>query len=452
MREDLHTELKREWKDEYLRNVAALANAEGGTVYVGIDDHGDIHGVDRVDHLLKALPDKIQNILGIVAVVDNHVKDGKDYLTINVSPSPDTVLLDGRLYVKSGSTTRELRGTEMRNFLTTRGDLAWADESVDVEPEQLDTYAFRAFKKAAVSMRRLTQEESELPMADILGKLNLIRNGKPTRAAMILFSPDAETVSGAAGIRICKEINGDIEFFDEIYGPMFLSVDRALDLIMTKYTVTPITYEGIIRVENYPYPKDAIREALINAVANADYGCTYPIKISVLPDRLIIQNPGSLPYGYTVEQIIKGRVSKPRNRGIAMVFRTAGMSEAFGRGFEKMSLPYREQGVTLPEYEALPQDFLAFFTNIVVAKGIVSRDMNGKEVTSGNRTDITGELTETERTIFELISKGEFSNIRDVSNSLGITRTAVEKALKTLTLKQLIKREGSTRFGSWIVV
>ena len=205
MREDLHTELKREWKDEYLRNVAAFANTEGGTIYVGVDDHGDIYGVDRVDHYLKVIPDKIQNVLGIVAIVDNHVKDGKDYLTVKVSPCPDTVLLEGRLYVKSGSTTRELRGAEMRNFLTTRGDLAWADESLDVEPEQLDTYAFRAFKKASVSMGRLTQEESELSMADLLGKLNLMRNGKPTRAAMIMFSPDAEDVSAAAGIRICKE-------------------------------------------------------------------------------------------------------------------------------------------------------------------------------------------------------------------------------------------------------
>ena len=108
---------------------------------------------------------------------------------------------------------------------------------------------------------------------------------------------DFAVVSDTAGIRICKEINGDIEFFDENYGPMFLSVDRALDLITIKYTVTPITYEGIIRVENYPYPKDTIREALINAITNADYGCTRPIKISVLPDRPIIQNPGSIPYG-----------------------------------------------------------------------------------------------------------------------------------------------------------
>lgn len=449
MREDLHTEFKREWKDEYLRNVAALANAEGGTIYIGLDDKGNVVGVKRVDHDLKAIPDQIQNVLGIVAVVDNHREGDKDYLTIKVNPSPETILYGGKLFVKSGSTTRELRGSEMRNFLTTRGDLAWADESVDVDPEQLDTYAFRAFKKAAISMRRLTQEESELPMADLLGKLNLIRNGKPTRAAMILFSPDSEEISGAAGIRICKDINGDIEFFDEIYGPMFLSVDRALDLIMSKYTVTPITYEGIIRVENYPYPKDAIREALINAVSNADYGCTYPIKISVLPDRMIIQNPGSIPYGYTVEQIIKSRVSKPRNRGIATVFRTAGMSEAFGRGFDKMSLPYKEQDVALPEYEALPQDFVAIFTNIVVAKGIVSRDMNGKEVSSINKNLPEG-LTDKERTILEIISNGEFDSIRHVSERLSVSHGLIERVLKSLVSKGLVKRSGSDKSGSWI--
>ena len=58
MREDLHTEFKREWKDEYLRNVAALANTEGGTIYIGIDDEGKVFGVERIDHLLKAIPER----------------------------------------------------------------------------------------------------------------------------------------------------------------------------------------------------------------------------------------------------------------------------------------------------------------------------------------------------------------------------------------------------------
>ena len=74
--------------------------------------------------------------------------------------------------------------------------------------------------------------------------------------------------------------------------------------------------------------------------------------------------------------------------------RTAGMSEAFGRGFEKMSLSYKEQGVALPEYEALPQDFLAIFTNIVVAMVSVYWDMYVKYITSGCVYEITEGLTD----------------------------------------------------------
>ena len=453
MREDLRTEFKREWKDEYLRNVAALANTDGGTIYIGIDDNGDVYGVKRIDYLLKAIPDKVQNILGIIVTVDSHSENGKEYLSITVNQSPETVLYDGKVFVKSGSTTRELRDGEMRNHLTTHGNLAWSDEIVDLEPEQLDTYAFRAFKKAALQMRRLTQEEADLSIADLLKKLYLFRNGKPTRAAMIMFSPDAEEVSPVAGVRICKEINGDIEFFDEIYGPMFFAVDHTIDLLMTKYTVTPITYEGIIRVENYPYPKDAIREALINAISNADYGSNRAIKVSVLPDRVIIQNPGSLPYGYTVEEIIDGRVSMPRNRGIAMVFRTAGMSETFGRGFEKMNRPYIEQDVTLPKYKSFPQDFVATFTNIVVAKGIVSRDMNGREVGSDITVPVLLDgLKDNERMILEIITKGEFDSIRGVSTRLSISHSTVERTLNSLLSKKLIERTGTKRRGSWVRV
>ncbi len=451
MREDLHTEFKREWKDEYLRNVAALANTEGGTIYIGIDDEGKVFGVERIDHLLKAIPDKIQNILGIVVIVDNHTENGKDYLSIRVERSQHPVLYDGKVFVKSGSTTRELHDGEMMNYLTTNGAIAWADGVIDIEPEQLDTYAFRAFKKKALSMGRLTQEEADLPIRDLLKKLNLFRNGQPTRAATIMFSPDAEEISPVAGIRICKDIEGDIEFFDEIYGPMFLAVDRALDLIMTKYTVTPITYEDIIRIENYPYPKDAIREALINAVSNADYGSGYTIKISVLPDRLIIQNPGSIPFGYTVEEIIMERMSKPRNKGIAMVFRTAGMSETFGRGFEKMNRPYSEQKVALPEYKSFPQDFVATFPNIVVAKGIISRDMNGRPVGT-NISIIPNGLTEIEQKILEIVSKEEFDTIRNVSARLSVSHGTVERALKSLSSKKLIDKVGSTRNGTWIKI
>lgn len=54
MREDLRTEFKREWKNEYFRNIAAFANTEGGTLYLGMDNHGNAVGIGKVEiyHLI----------------------------------------------------------------------------------------------------------------------------------------------------------------------------------------------------------------------------------------------------------------------------------------------------------------------------------------------------------------------------------------------------------------
>lgn len=105
MIEDFHTEFKREWSDKYLKNIAAFANTDGGVLYIGIDDAGKITGVKDVKTLLKKIPDIIQNVLGIVPVVDNHEENGKNYISIKVSKHDDLLFCDGKIYVKSGSTT-----------------------------------------------------------------------------------------------------------------------------------------------------------------------------------------------------------------------------------------------------------------------------------------------------------------------------------------------------------
>lgn len=113
MMENLHTEFKEKWSDKWLRNIAALGNSDGGTLYVGLDDDGSVIGVDNVKSLLKTIPDKIQNVLGIVPNVNNHSKDGKDYISIKVAKHDDVLFYEGKLFVKSGSTTRELKGREL---------------------------------------------------------------------------------------------------------------------------------------------------------------------------------------------------------------------------------------------------------------------------------------------------------------------------------------------------
>ena len=84
-------------------------------------------------------------------------------------------------------------------------------------------------------------------------------------------------------------------FQDEVHGNFFEQLGQTMDLLFTKYIKAIISYEGISRVETYEYPREAIREALLNAVAHKDYSGGVPIQIKVFKDRIMIWNDGQLP-------------------------------------------------------------------------------------------------------------------------------------------------------------
>ena len=115
--ESQNVEYKQSWKDEYLKWICGFANAQGGTIYIGIDDNGKVVGVDDAKKLMEDIPNKIVNYLGIVNDVDLLNKDGKAYIRITVIPSNTPISYHGKLYYRSGSTLQELSGTAAQNFL-----------------------------------------------------------------------------------------------------------------------------------------------------------------------------------------------------------------------------------------------------------------------------------------------------------------------------------------------
>ncbi|MDR1768339.1 MAG: ATP-dependent DNA helicase, partial [Propionibacteriaceae bacterium] len=76
---------------------------------------------------------------------------------------------------------------------------------------------------------------------------------------------------------------------------MITLADRVLDLIYTKYFRAYISYEGIQRVETFPVPQAAMREAVLNAIVHRDYSTGIPIQVKVFPNEVIIYNDGGLP-------------------------------------------------------------------------------------------------------------------------------------------------------------
>ena len=123
-------EYKEIWKDEYLKWICGFANAQGGKIYIGVDDGGNPVGLDYPKTLLEEIPNKIATTLGIVVDVNLRDQDGLSYIEINVSPSNLPIAYHGVFYYRSGATKQELRGSALQDFLLKKMVRSWDDVAV----------------------------------------------------------------------------------------------------------------------------------------------------------------------------------------------------------------------------------------------------------------------------------------------------------------------------------
>ena len=125
MSETQNIEYKSSWRDEFLRWICGFANAQGGTLYIGKDDNGNVVGVDNAKKLMEDLPNKITAILGIVTAVNLHETEQGEYIEIVVEPQPNPVNYKGEYHFRSGSTKQELKGTALDRFLLQKYGKKW---------------------------------------------------------------------------------------------------------------------------------------------------------------------------------------------------------------------------------------------------------------------------------------------------------------------------------------
>ena len=161
-----------------------------------------------------------------------------------------------------------------------------------------------------------------------------------------------------------------------------------MDLLLTKYLRAAISYDGLQRVETYPVPEEALREALLNAVAHKDYANSVPIQISVYPDKILFWNSGELHRGWTVETLMHKHASQPFNPDIANAFFRAGMIESWGRGIDRIMVLCEKNGIPAPK---LSYDSSGLW--IEFRLGSQSLIQPGEQVTEQVREQVTGEVT-----------------------------------------------------------
>ena len=352
MLEKQNIEWKESWRDEYFEYISAFANAEGGKIYIGINDKGVVVGISEYEKLLVNLPNKIKDLVGVLCEV-NHLTEGdKHYIQIVVNQYSVPISYRGKYYIRSGSTTQLLNGTSLNDFLLKKSGLNW-DEVIEssASMSDIDESAIEYFKQSANVSVRLSFTKEDNDYLNILKNLRLVDdNNNFKRAGLLLFGKDPLKYFTTAFIKIGKFGDSGSELLsqDVIEGNVFEQADVVLEILDKKYFQKSISYKGLQRIETTEYPYPAIREILLNAIAHRVYQTT-PITVRIYGDRLEIWNLGTLPKELSAEDLKQAHGSYPRNPLIAQVFYKGGLIESWGRGTIKILEECKKHDLPEPE-------------------------------------------------------------------------------------------------------
>jgi len=394
MPESQNIEWKESWRDEYLKWICGFANAKGGKIIIGKNDNGEIVGVAKAKRLMEDIPNKIQTQLGIICDVDLKDENGKDYIEIDVKPYDVLISYQGKYHYRSGSTKQELKGNALNKLLLKKAGKTWDDV---VEPraklDDIDISAIEAFKKGAITSKRLPFIAEEENIEQILDNLLLLEDRNLKRSAILLFGKNPCRFFINAFVKIGRfgQTDDDLRYQEVIEGNAFQLADKTLEVLDRKFFVSPISYKGLHRVESWEYPYEAIREVILNAIVHRDY-MGAPIQISVYDDKLIVWNEGSLPEDLTFEDLKKKHSSRPHNPFLASTFFKGGLIEAWGRGTIKIINECKKAGLPEPiiEYSSggISVTILKnqFNEKNLIAKGLSTRQIKAIEFIKENKS------------------------------------------------------------------
>jgi ATP-dependent DNA helicase RecG len=387
---------------------------------------------------MEEIPNKIKDTLGIVADVNLHKSKKGDFIEIIVEPYPYPVNYKGQYHYRSGSTKQELKGAALDKFLLQKKGKRWDGVPIpkilvkDLKQETFDFFRRRAFKSQRIEEDSLTDSNEHL-----IENLQLKEHDYLKCAAILLFHPDPEKYVTGAYIKIgFFETDDELKFQDEVHGNLFEQIEKVIDLLFTKYIKAEISYEGINRVENFEYPKEAVREALLNAVAHKDYSGGVPVQISVYNDKLVFWNEGQLPENWTIENLLVKHPSKPFNPDIANSLFRSGYIESWGRGTLKIIKECERAGLPRPVYfYDMSGFFVEFRKDIYNEKYLKSLNLNDRQVKAVLLAKEKGKIT-----------NSEYQTLNDVS------RETATRDLKELINKKILKPSGQKGAGAFYTI
>jgi ATP-dependent DNA helicase RecG len=414
MIEDTRTEFKSVYNDKVNKVLLSFLNTDGGTLYIGIADDGNIIGVDSADELLLKTVNSFRDSVtpdptGYFNAVPVQ-RDGKTIIEISVERGPALPycfkahgLVPRGVYVRVGSESVSASREHIKQMILENDGEKFV-EALSLNQNLTFEYAANVFEEKGIAFGE-TQRKS----------LGLIRaDGRFSNLALIMSDQCPYSVKAAIFGGVTKETFKDRK---EFTGSVFRQIDEVL-AYLNVYNKVASNFEGAYRIDSPDYPEIVLREALLNAAIHRDYYIEGSILVSMFDDRLEIMSLGGIMPGVTKE-LMQAGVSVPRNEKLAAAFHRLKLIEAYGTGIPRIFETYAKFGAA-PEIPITNGGFLISLPNLSYAPQNPSKPR----------------LTANEQKLTDYFAS-EFTK-REAAELLGISVSGAYKLLQRMTERGLL--------------
>ncbi|HHV09465.1 MAG TPA: hypothetical protein GXX75_04185 [Clostridiales bacterium] len=417
MREDNNTEYKREYTPDIKKEVIAFANSDGGVIYVGRDDEGNPYPLPDIDETLTQITNSIRDSIlpDVTMFVGYEANENGIAITVREGTHkpyflPEKGLKPSGVYVRQGASSVPASFEQIREMIKlTDGDRFEAARSLTQE---------LTFSAAAEEFSRCGVEfgESQMRTLGIIGA-----DGLYTNLGLLLSDQCAHTIKFAVFNGTKK---GEFKTRKEIDGSVLRQMRSAFDFLSLSNNLAA-TFSGLDRIEQYDYPEEVVREAMLNAIIHRDYAFSGSIIVNLYDDRMEFISLGGLMPGLQTEDLFLG-ISQPRNEKLANVFYRLKHIEAYGTGLRRI-MQYYEDFDKKPEIEATHGAFMLSLPNMNHARPLITKRQQKPQ----------------HKAILEYLQSHPFITNEIVQELLSVKQTRAYAIIREMINEGMISKNGS---------
>jgi len=416
MRETRTLEFKETITNTFLKTVSAFSNYDGGTIYFGIDDDGNIKGLKDVKQACLDIENKINDSISPQPNYTMEIQNNDQTIKLTVkSGIQKPYLYKSKAFKRNDTATIEADTLELSRLILEGKNISF--EELPCRQQELSFEILHRKLKEHIQIEAFNQ--------DTLRTLNLYdnNNGYNNAAAILADTnhfPGIDIVKFGENISIIqKRATFENRSILEVY-------EKSIDVFRDYYQYEVI--QGADREKVEKIPEAAFREAIANALIHRAWDIASQIRVLMFDDRIEVISPGGLPSRITEEEYLSGKLSVLRNRNLANVFYRLGFVEIFGTGITRIKHLY-EEGLIKPDFEVSEN-------TIKIVLPVFEKNLN---------------LTENEQTVYKFLSKTMLKPISEIAPYVPFGRSKTTQLLKGMEQKGIVVVEGKGRGTKYIL-